>query len=151
MALLSFNEFKDLGLNISLTIDQKKIERLIFDATERMSKYLSNFDEVVKNEEGEYNSVIPELKKGLAYLVYGFLLIDTSNVTRFGAVKKQSDFSLSLQLSEVQVNASVYFKRGCELFRKGMHLTENITGKKNLKLPFYSHLRGFYEKEKEIY
>ena len=150
--ILKFSDFKNYNFKVTASIDEMDVNRIIFDVEQRFIKDLTNFYDYLKlNLGGAFDSILPDLKRGLASITYGFLLIENVQVSRFGAVKKNSNFSTQALRDEIEAQASSYFEVGCNLLRYCFDEVKKMeTNAVVEKYPFYNWLRGFYYKKKLI-
>ncbi len=147
--LLKVSEFKGMGFRLSLQIDEKIMRRVILDCEKSFIENLGDFySDLVLNENGKFDSALIILKNGIANIAFARLLTENANVSRFGGVKKQSDFSLRLQNYELEQEAGSYFEKGFSLLRDGFKEVLKVDdSKKVLAYPYYNFFRGYYEKD----
>lgn len=149
ITLLKFDEIKEMGFKLSLNINKKEVERIIFN-TERkfVKKNISNYKNLTTKEDEALEDVLPILKAGIGNLVFGFLLNENVVASRFGTVKKQSDFSIQALKNEVRNESAKFFEVGCELLRDAfLEMKEIQPSIEVFNFPYYNYLRGFYHKK----
>ncbi len=148
-AILKFQELQELNFKLAVNISEDNVNRVITDIEQQfINENLSIYDELIKNENNKFDEALPELKLGIANLVYGYLMLENIDVTRFGAVKKQSNFSNQAQRNEIEIQASYFFKRGCNILMNGFLKLKQIDSSiEILETPRYNYLKGFYKQK----
>ncbi len=145
--ILKYDDIISYNFNISIQIDKKRIERIIEDVEYKyVESNINIYDKLVLNNDNVYDSQLVRLKRGIANLTYGFLLLDNIYATRFGSKKKQSDYSIMVQVNELEQAASEYFTNGVSMIRDSFELLNELSGVKIYKRPYYNWFRGFYSK-----
>lgn len=146
--ILTYDDFKDLGFRLSVNIEKKQIDRIIEDVESKLVKSNIDFyDSLTDEPNPTLDDALLILKKGIASVCFGKLLTQTSNVTRTGAVKKITDFSVRLQQNEMVQESAEFFDTGTTLIREGLEEILKLDETFNVKMfPYYNYFKGFFNK-----
>lgn len=146
--ILTYEDFKELGFRLSVNIEKKQIDRIIEDVENKLVKSNIDFyDSLTGEPDPAFDDALLVLKRGIANVCFGKLLTQTSNVTRAGAVKKVTDFSVRLQQSEMVQESAEFFEAGTALIREGLEELTKLDETFNVKrLPYYNYFKGFFNR-----
>lgn len=146
--ILTYDDFKDLGFRLSVNSEKKQIDRIIEDVENKLVKSNIDFyDSLTDEPNPTFEDALLILKKGVANVCFGKLLTQTSNVTRTGAVKKTTDFSVRLQQNEMVQESAEFFDTGTALIREGLEEFLKLNETFNVKrFPYYNYFKGFFNK-----
>lgn len=146
--ILTYEDFKELGFRLSVNIEKKQIDRIIEDVEKKLVKSNIDFyDSLTGEPDPAFGDALLTLRKGIANVCFGKLLTQTSNVTRAGAVKKVTDFSVRLQQSEMVQESAEFFEAGTALIREGLEELLKLDEAFNVKrLPYYNYFKGFFNR-----
>ena len=146
--ILTYEDFKELGFRLSVNIEKKQIDRIIEDVENKLVKSNIDFYNSLTDEpDSTFDDALLILKKGIANVCFGKLLTQTSNVTRTGAVKKTTDFSVRLQQNEMVQESAEFFDTGTALIREGLEELSKLDETFRVKrLPYYNYFKGFFNK-----
>lgn len=146
--ILTYEDFKDLGFRLSVNIEKKQIDRIIEAVESKLVKSNIDFyDSLTDEPNPAFDDALLVLKKGIASVCFGKLLTQTSSVTRAGAVKKTTDFSVRLQQNEIAQESAEFFDTGTSLIREGLEEFLKLNETFNVKMfPYYNFFKGFFNK-----